>query len=63
MGETRMLSSKELLLSMLASAATDTMAWAAERWIGLQDPSLIFMVAVIVVASRTGMSAAVATAL
>lgn len=60
---TSMLSGKELLLSVLASTAAGIVAWAMERWIGLQDLSLIFIVAVIVVASRTRMSAAVATAL
>jgi two-component system sensor histidine kinase KdpD len=58
-----LLSSDELLLSLLASAAAGIIAWAAERWIGIKDLSLIFMVAVIVVASYTRMSAAVATAL
>lgn len=62
-GKTSVLSGNELLLSVLASAVAGMVAWAAERWLGLRDLSLIFMVAVIVVASRTGMSAAVATAL
>jgi two-component system sensor histidine kinase KdpD len=62
-GNTPMLSCTELALSVLACAGAGMVAWALEQWIGLQDLSLIFMVAVIVVASRTRMSAAVATAL
>lgn len=63
LGNPPLLSSNEVLLSLLASAIAGIVAWAAERWIGLKDLSPIFIVAVIVVASRTRMSAAVATAL
>lgn len=50
----------------LAAAATVLaigLGWLAERWIGLDDLSLVFIVAVVVVASRTRMAAAVLASL
>lgn len=58
-----MLSSKELLLSLFASTFAGVLAWATERWAGLNDLSLIFIVAVVSVAARTKMMAAVTTAI
>ncbi len=48
----------------LATATTvlaTSAGWLAERWIGLTDLSLIYIVAVVVVAARTRMAAAVLT--
>lgn len=49
--------------ALLASAVAVALAWICERWIGLEDLSMIFIVAVLIVASRTRMAAAVLAAL
>lgn len=54
---------RESLLAVLTSAGAVGVATLAERFLGLQDLSLVFLVAVIWVASRTRMVPAVITAL
>lgn len=49
-------------LAVLATVAATGAAWLAERFVGLQDLSIVFIVAVVVVASRTRMAAAVLAA-
>jgi two-component system sensor histidine kinase KdpD len=49
-------------LAVLAAAAATGLAWIAERWVALDDLSLVFIVAVVLVASRTRMAAAVIAA-
>ncbi|RYZ74576.1 MAG: sensor histidine kinase KdpD [Lysobacteraceae bacterium] len=49
-------------LVVLATVLAVAIAWLAERWVGLDDLSMVFIVAVVVVAARTRMTAAVATA-
>jgi two-component system sensor histidine kinase KdpD len=46
----------------LASLLAAGVAWVAERWLGLEDLSMVFIVAVVLVAARTRMSAAVVAA-
>lgn len=46
-------------LAVVAATLATAFAWIAERWIGLGELSLIFIVAVVVVAARTRMTAAV----
>ncbi|HUD41058.1 MAG TPA: sensor histidine kinase KdpD [Dokdonella sp.] len=46
----------------VASLLAVGMAWLAERWLGLEDLSMVFIVAVVLVAARTRMSAAVVAA-
>ena len=53
---------QEILWILLSSAIAIGTAALAERVLGLQDLSLIFLVAVMLVASRTRMTAAVVTA-
>jgi two-component system sensor histidine kinase KdpD len=57
-----MLTRSDAALAVLAAAAATALAWFAERWIGLDDLSLIFIVAVVLVAARTRMTAAVIAA-
>ncbi|ANB16464.1 sensor histidine kinase [Dokdonella koreensis] len=52
----------EPLLVAIATALAVAIAAVAERWLGLEDLSMVFIVAVVLVASRTRMIAAVATA-
>lgn len=52
----------DLAWSLLATAVAVFVAAVAERWVGLEDLSMVFIVAVVLVASRTGMSAAVVSA-
>lgn len=47
----------------LAAVLAVGVAWLAERWVGLEDLSMVFIVAVVLVAARTRMSAAVVAAL
>jgi two-component system, OmpR family, sensor histidine kinase KdpD len=47
---------------LAATALAVAIAWLAERWVDLDDLSMIFIVAVVLVASRTRMIAAVITA-
>ncbi len=56
------LTKREALLILLASVGAIGAAALAERTLGLQDLSLIFLVAVMLVASRTRMLSAVITA-
>jgi two-component system sensor histidine kinase KdpD len=52
---------RDIGLAAGATAIAAAIGWMAERWIGLDDLSLIFIVAVVVVAARTRMAAAVLT--
>lgn len=54
---------RETLLALATSASATGVATLAERFLGLQDLSLVFLLAVIWVASRTRMVPAVITAL
>lgn len=56
------MTSHESVLVLLATLLAIAVAWLAERWVGLEDLSMVFIVAVVVVAARTRMTAAVATA-
>ncbi|WCE05946.1 sensor histidine kinase KdpD [Pseudoxanthomonas sp. JBR18] len=56
------LSRHDLGFSLLATVAAVGLSWLAQRWIGLDDLSMVFIVAVVVVAARTRMAAAVLTA-
>lgn len=49
-------------LAVVAAATATALAWLAERWVALDDLSLIFIVAVVLVAARTRMAAAVIAA-
>ncbi|MGV8932060.1 MAG: ATP-binding protein [Luteimonas sp.] len=53
----------DAMQALLVSTAAVALAWLCERWIGLEDLSMIFIVAVLVVASRTRMAAAVLAAI
>ena len=53
----------ELGFAAMASVLSVGVAWLAERWVGLDDLSMVFIVAVVLVASRTRMTAAVVAAL
>ncbi|MBX3605795.1 MAG: sensor histidine kinase KdpD [Piscinibacter sp.] len=53
----------ELLVATLASAAAVATASLAERFLALTDLSMVFIVAVLLVAARTRMTASVVTAL
>lgn len=57
-----LLSRGDAALAVLAAAAATLVAALAERWVGLDDLSMVFIVAVVLVAARTGMSAAVVAA-
>lgn len=52
----------DLAWAVIASAAAVLLAWIAQHWVGLDDLSMVFIVAVVLVASRTRMTAAVVTA-
>lgn len=52
----------DMLFALLASAASVVLAGLAQRFVGLDDLSMIFILAVLVVASRTRMAAAVVAA-
>ena len=52
----------DALLAVAATAAATALAWIADRWIALDELSLIYLVAVVLVAARTRMSAAVLAA-
>ncbi|MBT2748767.1 MULTISPECIES: sensor histidine kinase KdpD [unclassified Lysobacter] len=54
-----LLNRSDAALAVVAATLATALAWVAERWIGLGDLSLIFIVAVVVVAARTRMTAAV----
>jgi len=55
-------SRNDAALALAAAAGATALAWVAERWIELDDLSLIFIVAVVLVAARTRMTAAVIAA-
>ena len=52
----------EAVLAVLTAAAATALGAVAERWVGLTDLSMIFIVAVVLLASRTRMTAAVIAA-
>jgi two-component system, OmpR family, sensor histidine kinase KdpD len=52
----------DLLLAVFASVMATAVAWAAEHWAGLNDLSMVFIVAVVLVAARTRMAAAAVAA-
>ncbi|OZI71206.1 sensor histidine kinase [Bordetella genomosp. 12] len=54
---------QDILPAVAAAAAATLLAWIAERWAGLEDLSMVFIVAVVLVAARTRMAAAVLAAL
>lgn len=56
------LSSSDALMAVASATLATGLAWLAERWIALDDLSLIFIVAVVLVAARTRMTAAVIAA-
>ncbi|MCH6482482.1 sensor histidine kinase KdpD [Pseudoxanthomonas sp. LH2527] len=63
-GETRGgWSRSDVGFAALASLLAVGVAWLAESWVGLEDLSMVFIVAVVLVAARTRMSAAVVAAL
>lgn len=49
-------------LAVIAAAMATALSWIGERWMGLDDLSMIFIVAVVVVGARTRMTAAVIAA-
>ncbi|TWI01894.1 two-component system sensor histidine kinase KdpD [Luteimonas cucumeris] len=57
-----LMSGSDAALAVVAAAVAVALAWLAERWVGLEDLSLIFIVAVVLVAARTRMVAAVLAA-
>ncbi|MFC3549796.1 ATP-binding protein [Lysobacter cavernae] len=56
------LTRNDAALAVIAATVATALGWIAERWIGLDDLSLIFIVAVVLVAARTRMAAAVIAA-
>ncbi|UNK50258.1 sensor histidine kinase KdpD [Lysobacter sp. S4-A87] len=56
------LTRSDTALAVTSAALATALAWIAERWIALDDLSLIFIVAVVLVAARTRMAAAVISA-
>lgn len=56
------LSAREPVLILMASVGATGMAALAERFLGLQDLSMVFLVAVLLIAARTRMVSAVVTA-
>lgn len=57
------LTTSEAALAVGATAVTVTLAWLGERYFGLTDLSMIFIMAVLLVAARTQMTAAVVTSI
>ncbi len=57
-----LLNRSDAALAVFAAVVATALAWVAERWIALDDLSLIFIVAVVLVAARTRMTAAVIAA-
>jgi two-component system sensor histidine kinase KdpD len=53
---------KDAMTAVLATAGACFAAWLGEHWIGLSDLAMVFIVAVVLVAARTRMSAAVLAA-
>ncbi len=58
-----LMSGSDAALAVASAGGAVALAWLAERWVGLDDLSLIFIVAVVLVASRTRMVAAVLAAM
>ncbi|GGD56039.1 sensor histidine kinase [Pseudoxanthomonas indica] len=58
----RWLRTHDVALAVLATAGAIVAAWLARRWLGLDDLSMVFIVAVVLVATRTRMAGAVVTA-
>jgi len=56
------LSRSDAALAVFTAAAATGLAGLAKRWVGLADLSMVFIVAVVLVAARTGMTAAVIAA-
>lgn len=52
----------EMLQAVVACTLACAVAWVAERWVGMADLSMVFIVAVVLVAARTRASAAVLAA-
>ncbi len=52
----------ESVLVVVSTVVATVVAMLGERWVGLEDLSTVFIVAVLLVASRTSMAAAVVTA-
>jgi len=52
------LDAREAVFVLATTAAAIALAWAVERWIGLDDLSMVFILAVVLVASRTRIAAA-----
>nr|WP_288466517.1 sensor histidine kinase KdpD [uncultured Pseudomonas sp.] len=59
----RWLSCRDALYASLYASVATGFAGLAEQWVGLTDLSMIFIVAVVVVAARTRMSAAILAAI
>lgn len=59
----RWLSWRDATYACTAAAIATGLAWMAEQWVGLADLSMIFIVAVVMVAARTRMTAAVLAAI
>jgi two-component system sensor histidine kinase KdpD len=56
------LRTNDAALSVFATLCAIGVSWSTERWLGLDDLSMIFIVAVLMVAARTRMAAAMLTA-
>ncbi|MDR2871024.1 MAG: sensor histidine kinase KdpD, partial [Xanthomonadaceae bacterium] len=59
----RWLRRHDVLLAFTAAITSTLLAWFAERWVGLEDLSMVFIVAVVLVAAQTRMAAAVLAAI
>ena len=57
------LTAADVGLAIAATGCAIAMGWLTQRWVGLEDLSLVFIVAVVLVAARTRMAAAVLTSL
>ncbi|AVY67839.1 sensor histidine kinase [Xanthomonas translucens] len=57
------LSRDDLVFATVASLLAVAVSWIAERWVGIDDLSMVFIVAVVMVAAKTRMAAAVLSAL
>ena len=55
--------SYEPVQALIATALACAVAWLAERWVGMADLSMVFIVAVVLVAARTRASVAVMAAI
>ncbi len=53
---------RDAAVAILVAALATVVAWFAQRWLGLSDLSMVFIVAVVLVASRTRMTGAVVAA-